>query len=208
MKSLYNNGEFKVDPSIINKCFQNVDTIVIPGFGGVDLEGKFCLLGRGGSDTTGSIIASEINSDNYFIWTDVNGLYTIDPNINTSAQIIKTIDYKSAQELAAMGAKVIHPYCILPCQSKNIPIIIKNTYDPLNNINTIIRKQTENNCIYSITRQKNITYFKITSLNMWNNYGFVSDIFKLFSEAKIDINIINTSQFNIATTTNENNILI
>ena len=62
LENLYNNGEFQVNSSIIKKCLDNVDTIIIPGFGGVDIDGEFCLMGRGGSDTTGSIIASEIIS--------------------------------------------------------------------------------------------------------------------------------------------------
>ena len=96
---IYNNGEFQVNNNEINKQFEKFNTIIIPGFNGIDLNNNFCLMGRGGSDTTGSIIASSLNAEKYFIWTDVNGLYTIDPNINKFAQIIKKIDYNSAQEL-------------------------------------------------------------------------------------------------------------
>lgn len=206
---LYNNGSFSVDMLNINNAIMTCNTIIIPGFGGRDSNNDFCLMGRGGSDTTGAIIASAIDANKYFIWTDVNGLYTIDPNINSKARLISNIDYYSAQELAAMGAKVIHPYCILPCAKKNIPIIIKNTFDSYHDNNTIISKiKNIDSVIYSTTRQKNITYFKITSLNMWNNYGFVTDIFNTFSKLKIDVNIINTSQFSISTTTDETDIIL
>ena len=134
---LYNNGSFSVDIDIIINSITDYNTIVIPGFGGRDSDNNFCLMGRGGSDTTGAIIASAIDASKYYIWTDVNGLYSIDPNINCNAKLIENIDYSSAQELAAMGATVIHPYCILPCMEKKIPIIIKNTFDSYNDNNTI-----------------------------------------------------------------------
>ena len=206
---LYNNGSFSVDMINISNAIMSSNTVIIPGFGGRDINNEFCLMGRGGSDTTGAIIASAIDANKYYIWTDVNGLYTIDPNINSKARLISNIDYYSAQELAAMGAKVVHPYCILPCAKKNIPIIIKNTFNSYHDNNTIISDiDNIDSVIYSTTRQKNITYFKITSLNMWNNYGFVTDIFNTFSKLKIDVNIINTSQFSISTTTDETDMFL
>lgn len=113
------------------------------------------------------------------------------------------VNYETAQEVAAMGAKVIHPYCILPCAKKNIPIHIKNTFEP-NELSTIIFNNPSTS-VYGVTIQDNVKVFKITSLNMWNNYGFVYDIFSIFKEYNVDVNIINTSQFNITTTTDEIN---
>lgn len=206
-EKLYNDGPYIVENKLIFDNFEENDYLIVPGFSGVDCNNDFCLMGRGGSDTTGSIIASSINARMYYIWTDVNGIYTIDPRINDQAQMIENIDYNCAQELAAMGARVIHPYSILPCKKNKIPIKIKNTFNPDGESTTISDFQ-DNYQIYSLTRQNNISYFKITSLNMWNNYGFVTDIFKIFSEMKIDVNIINTSQFTITTTTDCDNIML
>lgn len=202
--SMYNKGEFKVDPTKIIDCLVFNDVVIVPGFSGSTPSKKCCLLGRGGSDTTGSILASAINSKVYEIWTDVNGIYTSDPRKILNTKINEVIDYNVAQEVAAMGAKVIHPYCILPCAIKSIPIHIKNTFNPDDN-STIICK-VDNNSVYGVTIQDNVKVFKITSLNMWNNYGFVYDIFSVFKEFNVDINIINTSQFNITTTTDEYDI--
>ena len=202
-----NKGNFTVNDLIIkNKLIDN-KVIVIPGFSGVTPSGKCCLLGRGGSDTSGSIVAAALNAIKYEIWTDVCGIYSADPRKIKNTKIIKSINYNIAQEIAAMGAKVIHPYSILPCAKKNIPIIIKNTFNPYQE-STLIQNDFENefNNIYGITVQDNVKVFKITSFNMWNNYGFVYDIFSIFKEYNIDINIINTSQFNITTTTDENEI--
>jgi diaminopimelate decarboxylase/aspartate kinase len=202
--TLYNKGEFIVDPEKIILNFKSCDVIVIPGFSGRTPNNKCCLLGRGGSDTTGSIIAAALNASLYEIWTDVNGIYSSDPRKVTNTFINEIVNYDAAQEVAAMGAKVIHPYCILPCAIKSIPIQIKNTFNPDGQSTIICDKLI--NSVYGITLQDNVKVFKVTSLNMWNNYGFVYDIFSTFKNSNVDINIINTSQFNITTTTEESDI--
>jgi aspartate kinase len=203
--NLYNKGEFTVESDKIIKNLESYDVIVIPGFSGRTPNNKCCLLGRGGSDTTGSIIAAAINASLYEIWTDVNGIYSSDPRKVSNTFINEIVHYDAAQEVAAMGAKVIHPYCILPCAQKSIPIQIKNTFNP-EDLSTIICNKL-NNTVYGITIQDNVKIFKITSLNMWNNYGFVYDIFSIFKSYNVDVNIINTSQFNITTTTEESDLV-
>jgi len=199
---LYNKGEFTVNSEVILNSLENSQVIIIPGFSGSSLDNLPCLLGRGGSDTSGSIIAEALNATVYEIWTDVDGIFTCDPRYISNTKIIKNIGYSAAQEIAAMGAKVIHPYCILPCSKRNIPIIIKNSFNSSAEINTIIG-ENNNNDIYAITLQNNVKVFKITSQNMWNNFGFVYEIFSIFKKYNVDINIINTSQFNITTTTDD-----
>ena len=201
--AIYNKGEFIVHPEKIIDTLKTNDIVVIPGFSARTPSMKTCLLGRGGSDTTGSIIAAEIKAKLYEIWTDVNGIYSSDPRKISNTFINESVNYEAAQEVSAMGAKVIHPYCILPCAKNNIPIHIKNTFNP-DGLSTIIYNDQSNN-VYGVTIQDNVKVFKITSLNMWNNYGFVYDIFSIFKEYNVDINIINTSQFNITTTTDEIN---
>jgi len=205
-ENMYNKGEFTVDNKLILETLKFNQVVIIPGFSGSSLDGNPWLLGRGGSDTTGSIIAAAVDASKYEIWTDVNGIYSCDPRIVKDAYIIKNIGYTASQEIAAMGAKVIHPYCILPCAEKNIPIVIKNTFEPDAKINTIISNNNGTESIYGITIQNNVKVFRITSMNMWNNFGFVYDIFSVFKKYNVDVNIINTSQFNITTTTEESNI--
>ena len=78
----------------------------------------------GGSDTTASLIASELNSERLEIWTDVDGMYDGHPNLINNCSIIRELDYDLCQEMAAMGA-VLHPYCIKPCQEKKFLFILK-----------------------------------------------------------------------------------
>jgi diaminopimelate decarboxylase/aspartate kinase len=203
----YNKGEFTVNSNLILDTLKSCQVVIIPGFSGISSTKQPCLLGRGGSDTSGSIIAASINALQYEIWTDVNGIYSCDPRHINNTKIIENISYNQSQEIAAMGAKVIHPYCILPCARKNIPIVIRNTFHPDAKIITkISNHKCEDNNIKAITLQNSVNVCKITSQNMWNNYGFVYEIFSIFKKYNVDVNIINTSQFNITTTTDENNL--
>lgn len=188
-----------------------IDIIIFQGFIGSTPSGKKVLLGRGGSDTTGSLIAAKLNANCYEVWTDVNGIYTADPNITKNVKLIKKIDYELVQELAAMGAKVMHPLSIQPCAEKNIPIIVKNTFNLESlwgDINTCITNTNLEDVSKDIfiATQKSQAVFNIKSPNMWNAYGFVYDIFRRFSDKQVDVNIITTSQFSVSTTTSDTNV--
>ena len=178
------------------------NVFILQGFIGSTPSGKTIILGRGGSDTTGALVAKTINSKVYEVWTDVDGIYTGDPRVFKDSFQIKQIDYDLCQELSAMGAKVMHPLSIKPCADVNIPIIVRNTFS--NAEGTTISNEKTNETFYAI--QKSQTVFKIKSLDMWNSYGFITDIFRRFSENRIDINIVTTSQFSISATTSEINL--
>jgi aspartokinase/homoserine dehydrogenase 1 len=103
---------------------------VIPGFIASSTDGYNTTLGRGGSDYTAAIVAAAMNATQLEIWTDVNGMFTANPKIVKQAQAIKTISYHEAMELSHFGAKVLYPPTIQPVLNKNIPIVIKNTFEP------------------------------------------------------------------------------
>lgn len=175
---------------------------ILQGYIGSTPSLKPVLLGRGGSDTTGALVAKANGASKYEVWTDVNGIYTADPRIFPNACIVSKIDYGICQELSAMGAKVMHPLSIKPCADSLIPIFIRNTFTL--DIGTCICANLEQDEIFYAI-QKSQTLFKIKSLNMWNSSGFVSSIFRKFSEKGINIDIVTTSQFSITTTTTETN---
>jgi bifunctional diaminopimelate decarboxylase / aspartate kinase len=211
---LYNDGNFYCDVKDIyednNTHSVNTHSInyVMPGFSGVTPTHQIFLIGRGGSDTSGALLANGLNASRYYIWTDVEGVYSIDPRIiynKDSIRLIKKLDYQSAKEMAGMGAKVLHPYCINPCYQKNIPIEIKNTFNS-EVVGTEIYNYENNNDIYGILIKRDVVLFKIYSMSMWNNHGFVNDIFEKFKDYKVDVNIINTSEFDIITSTNDTDI--
>ena len=179
------------------------EVIIMQGFIASDLNNKTCLLTRGGSDTTATLIGNMLDSKRVYIYKDVDGIYTTDPNVISDAEIITNLDYQMAQELSAMGAKVLHPYSIKPAEEKGIEIHIKNTYNSTNPGTIISSTPSEK---IAVINQKDINTFHIKSLNMWNNYGFVHDIFKDFSDLGVDVNIITTSQFVVSCTTDNNDI--
>lgn len=103
---------------------------VVPGFIAKDNNGIFTNLGRGGSDYTAAILAASLNASSLEIWTDVDGFMTADPRIISGTRIIRTLSFIEAMELCNFGAKVIYPPTIYPVFHKNIPIYIKNTFNP------------------------------------------------------------------------------
>lgn len=168
--------EFYADSDKLNNLVQhdhNYEIYVMQGFIASTPSLNKVVLGRGGSDTTGSLVASAINASYYEVWTDVDGIYTGDPRIFPESYKIDRINYNLCQELSAMGAKVMHPLSIKPCTDSEIPIYVKNTFSESDG--TIISSDDDSNDIFYAI-QKNQTVFKIKSLDMWNSYGFITDI--------------------------------
>ena len=191
----------------IKQYLKDKKIIITQGFIASTSDNKICILTRSGSNTSASLITSALDAERLEIWTDVSGLYTSDPRKITNTKVIKNVNYSVCQEAAAMGSQIIHPFSIKPCQEKSIPIHIKNTFSP-NDEGTIITNTTNlTDEVHLISSQSDVILFEITSLDMWESYGFVYDIFSSFNEEKIDVNIITTSQFTISTTTNEKSII-
>ncbi len=124
--------DFEVSNNLIATYFNSnaAQATVIPGFIASSLDGNNTTLGRGGSDYTAAIVAAALDATHLEIWTDVNGMFTANPKIVKQAQPIETISYQEAMELSHFGAKVLYPPTIQPVLKKNIPILIKNTFEP------------------------------------------------------------------------------
>jgi len=103
---------------------------IVPGFVAMSHTGKSTTLGRGGSDYTAAIIASATDAEILEIWTDVSGMYTANPKLVKQAKCVESLSYEEAMELSHFGAKVLYPPTIQPVLNKNIPIVIKNTFEP------------------------------------------------------------------------------
>ncbi|MEI7675850.1 MAG: bifunctional aspartate kinase/homoserine dehydrogenase I [Bacteroidales bacterium] len=126
------NCDFAVTNKLIQDAFGELPNIaLVPGFISSDFaSGETTNLGRGGSDYTAAIIAAALNAEILEIWTDVDGFLTADPRIINNAYVIDKLSYVEAMELCNFGAKVIYPPTIYPIYHKNIPIVIKNTFNP------------------------------------------------------------------------------
>ncbi|MDE5658400.1 MAG: aspartate kinase, partial [Muribaculaceae bacterium] len=116
----------------IHATFDNADfnIAILPGFISSDRDGDITNLGRGGSDYTAAIMAATLDADVLEIWTDVDGFMTADPRVIDKAYVIDNLSFPEAMELCNFGAKVIYPPTIYPVFHKNIPIRVKNTFNP------------------------------------------------------------------------------
>lgn len=161
------NVDIKKSTNLIRACIKNTHSkiIICAGFFGSNNIGQITTLGRNGSDYSASLIASMTNADVLEIWKDSNGLYTADPKIVRDAKFIKQITYQEMQELSSCGNKVLHVNAIAPCISKNIPIILKNCYNPLCKGTTISNKKNSKN-------------YTINCINKINNISAISIYFK------------------------------
>ena len=126
------NGEFDPDKTntVLKERLSKVERAVVPGFYGVDADGKIKTFSRGGSDITGSIVAKAVHASCYENWTDVSGFLVADPRIVENPKPIKTITYRELRELSYMGASVLHEEAVFPVRRAGIPINIRNTNAP------------------------------------------------------------------------------
>ena len=164
--------------------------IVLPGFVASSENGEPTTLGRGGSDYTAAVLASALHVNLLEIWTDVSGMFTANPKLVTQAFPIKNISYQEAMELSHFGAKVLYPPTIQPVLQKEIPIVIKNTFQP-NDEGTLITKQSTNgNSIKGISHIEDITLLTLEGSGMIGIPGFSKRLFEALSNAKINVSLI------------------
>lgn len=162
---------------------------VVPGFISTDKEsGEVTNLGRGGSDYTASIIAAALDAEALEIWTDVDGFMTADPRVIPTAYTINSLSYVEAMELCNFGAKVVYPPTIYPVCVKNIPILVKNTFNP-DAAGTIIRDKIEDDCkpIKGISSISGTTLITVTGLSMVGVIGVNRRIFTALADNGISV---------------------
>lgn len=194
-----NFGKAAVDFNITNKNIQEVfagfkGVAVVPGFISKNAKGEFTTIGRGGSDYTAAIIAAALNADILEIWTDVNGFMTADPRIISKAYTIPELTYSEAMELSHFGAKVIYPPTILPVYQKQIPILIKNTFEP-ENPGSLISHGAVNGTERIIKGISSISGIALVTLQGIGMVGVTGISMRLFSAlAREDVNVILISQ--------------
>ncbi len=172
----------------IRKYFKNHSKLqIITGFIGATAKGETTTLGRNGSDYTASIIGAAMNAKSIEIWSDVDGVLSTNPKITKRAKVISKLSYKEAMELAHAGAEVLFPPSIIPALFKNIPIKIKNTFNPDQEGTSIIKKHLSNDPIIGISSLTKISLIRLQGAGLIDRKGTIGRIFS--SLAKSDINI-------------------
>ncbi|WP_159946641.1 bifunctional aspartate kinase/homoserine dehydrogenase I [Polaribacter septentrionalilitoris] len=180
---------FKKTNKNIQDFFKNNShqVTVLGGFISSNLDGETTTLGRGGSDFSAAIFAAALDADELQIWTDVSGMYTANPRVVKQAFAIPEISYEEAMELSHFGAKVLYPPTIQPSLRKEIPIRIKNTFDPENH-GTLISKNPKNgNEVKGISHIEDISLITLEGGGMIGIPGFSKRLFETLSQAKINV---------------------
>lgn len=191
-----NNGVFDAELTndLVKKYADYSDGIVIPGFYGRMPDKTIKTFTRGGSDFTGAIIARGIGARIYENWTDVNGFMVTDPRIVKNPKHIAVLSYEELRELSYMGASVLHPDSIFPVQIDNIPINIRNTFEPENE-GTMIMDNTEGYVLPVVTGiagRKGNTTISIKKAMMNGELGFCRKVLTVLERHGISVEHIPT----------------
>ncbi len=175
---------------LVRRTFSDLPRVsLVPGFISMDRDSnEITNLGRGGSDYTAAIIAAALDADILEIWTDVDGFMTADPRVIKTAYTINELSYIEAMELCNFGAKVIYPPTIYPVCIKNIPIRVKNTFNPEAE-GTIIKAKIDNDSkpIKGISSINGTTLITVTGLSMVGVIGVNRRIFTALADNGISV---------------------
>ncbi|MGI8315606.1 aspartate kinase [Halobacillus mangrovi] len=174
-----------IDPRKIRAHLDQGKIIVVAGFQGVSENGEICTLGRGGSDTTAAALAAELQADRCEIFTDVDGVFTADPRIVKEAKMIPKLTYKQMQDLAEMGAGVVHPRAVVHAHRNNVPLFVRSSFDQQEG--TRIDHFHEQTHVTGITVEKDLTHLTITVKEKTNIPEETSAALKVIEDAGIVI---------------------
>jgi aspartate kinase len=181
-----------------------VDTGIIPvlgGFMGATRQGVTTTLGRGGADGTAAVVGAVLGAEEIQIWTDVDGMTTVDPRIGAGAKPIPQVSPDEAAELAYFGSKVLHPVMIRPAVEKGIPVRVLNTQDPSGQGTLVSAHENlgpSGAC--AVVYRKGITVLLISQPRMLMASGFLARVFEVFERHHTPVDLIATSEVSVSVT--------
>ncbi len=183
------------DPTLEQRLAEQGNLHITQGFIAAGPDGVTCLLGRGGSDTSAAYLAARLQAGALEIWTDVPGIFSADPRVVPEARLLNRLSYSEAQELASMGAKVLHPPSVQPARRHGIPINIKDTNRP-DDPGTRIGKRLERDeaRVKGVVSRAGITLINMENPAMWRQAGFLADAFAVFKRHGFSVDLISTSE--------------
>lgn len=156
----------------LKKALKSGEKYIVPGFYGCDPEGKVKTFSRGGSDITGAILSQAASAKVYENWTDVSGVFAVDPRLVPDAKVIKTMTYREVRELAGVGAGVFHEEAIAPVIASNIPINVKNTNAPLDAGTMIVASRAiEGNPLSGVSAKTGYSRLSLRKLMLFKKSG-------------------------------------
>jgi len=189
---------FAPDPNLQAQWRALEQVVITQGFIAANDAGETVLLGRGGSDTSGSYFAAKLNAARLEIWTDVPGMFSANPRAVPTARLLRALHYDEAQEIASNGAKVLHPRCVLPLRQYKIPLHVYATQAPELE-GTIVSANVADSAaqVKAIAIKKGITLVSMESPGMWHQVGFLADAFQIFKQEGLSVDLVSTSETNV-----------
>ncbi|XP_009121776.1 aspartokinase 1, chloroplastic [Brassica rapa] len=175
---------------------------IVTGFLGKGWKtGAITTLGRGGSDLTATTIGKALGLQEIQVWKDVDGVLTCDPTIYKRATPVPFLTFDEAAELAYFGAQVLHPQSMRPAREGEIPVRVKNSYNP-KAPGTIITKTRDmtKTVLTSIVLKRNVTMLDIASTRMLGQVGFLAKVFSIFEDLEISVDVVATSEVSLSLT--------
>ena len=172
--------------------------MVTQGFIGRDAAGHTTTLGRGGSDYTATLLGEALHAARVDIWTDVAGIYTTDPRIAPRAKRIDHISFSEASDMAAFGAKVLHPATLLPAMRKSIPVFVGSSKDTAAG-GTLVHNTTDNPPRYrALAVRRKQTLLRLHSLETQPSGSFLAQSFAILARHAVTVDLVTTSENSIA----------
>ena len=184
-----------IDTSRILKELSQGKIVIIAGFQGINENMDITTFGRGGSDTTAVAVAAALDAKNCYIFSDVDGVYTTDPNKTKDAQKLSALSYEEMLEISSEGAKVLHNRCVEIGDKFKIPIITKSTFN--NKAGTMVSDIIEENTIKSIVK-KDISRISIIGNGIIRNIDNIKNVIQFINNNKLDILEFNVSESKIS----------
>lgn len=190
--------EAKPDPALNARLAALGDVFITQGFIARETHGRTVLLGRGGSDTSAAYFGALLKAARVEIWTDVAGMFTANPRQVPGARLLQRLDYEEAQEIASTGAKVLHPRCLSPLREPRVPLLIKDTNRPELD-GTVIGPEVRAHApsVKAISARKGITLVSMESVGMWQQVGFLADVFAHFKTHGLSVDLIGSAETNV-----------
>jgi aspartate kinase len=156
----------------LEQAIQKKQRYIVPGFYGADIAGNVKTFSRGGSDITGAILSRAANASLYENWTDVSGVFSVDPRLVEDAKVVSTMSYREVRELAGVGAGVFHEEAIAPIVSCGIPINVKNTNFPLDRGTMIVpTRELEGHPLVGISAKSGFSRLQLRKLMLFKKSG-------------------------------------
>ncbi|MFT7878944.1 MAG: aspartate kinase [Sulfurimonas sp.] len=178
---------------VLDECYQNLETLkeeericLLPGFYGITSDGDIAVLSRGGSDLTGGEVAYSINASLYENWSDIDGVYEVDPRIVSSADVVPRLTFKEIRLLSSKGFNVFHFDAMINCKRRNIPINIRNTNRPSTSGTMILNERVPAEEVVGIARLDNMAYIYLEKEGLGEEIGFTEILLGIFNKYHIN----------------------